>query len=251
MRRNGWIAALLLAGCSGPWPSPLFRGSPAPAASAPVKLYGRPLDLVRELRIVPTPVGTASAVAEALKAASLRGVPQVDANDCGPAAIATLLGFYGLTPAGDPDPLKAVKLQLPPKQWGTRLEEASDYLNRTGSLWSRAYRDGTLDGLLALVQDGRPASVVVTLEGNLTRMHWLLVVGMARTASGDRYVLCKNPSETDPWAYSAYPETTFLEAWENSPLRSQWWSALMAGVSETNAESYRRPYLDVGALTPP
>lgn len=253
MRRIGWMAALLVAGCSGGWSGFPPGSGPAtmPAMAIPEKVYGRPLELVRDERVVATPAGTASAAAHALRSEVIPGIAQIDANDCGPAALATLLGFYGLRPAGDPDPLRAVKRQLPPRQWGTPLEEASEYLNRTGALWSRPYRSGTLEGLMAIVQDGRPVPVVVTLEGNLTRMHWLLVVGLARTPSGERFVLCKNPSEADPLAVSAYAEPEFLVAWENGPLRSQWWSSLMAGVADSHPESYRRPYLDVGALLPP
>jgi len=225
--------------------------APAPIHAERPKLYGRPLDLVQEVRSIPTASGSIDATAELLRASTLRGVAQTDANDCGPAAVATLLGFYHLDPVGDPDPLLAVKRSLPPQQWGTRVEEVSDYLNRTGHLWAQAYRDGDLSGILAIVQDGRPVPVVVTLEGNLARMHWLLVAGLARSPSGERFVLCKNPSDADPWAFSAYSEASFLQIWENSPLRSQWWAGLMEGVSNTNVESYRRPYLDVGALTPP
>ncbi len=249
MRWAWWLGSLLAAGCSIPW-----QGQPppaVPAAAEPTKLYGRPLELVKDTRLVPTPQGTASVTAIAFDRDVIPGVAQVELNDCGPAAIATLLGFYGIRPQGDPDPLLAVKRQMPPRQWGTTLEEANDYLNRTGALWSKPFRDGTLDALMAIVQDGRPVPVVVTLDGNLTRMHWLLVVGLARTAGGDRFVLCKNPSEPDPLAITAYSEPVFMEAWENSPLRSQWWSSLLGGVTESHPQSYRRPYLDVGALMPP
>lgn len=249
MRTASILVTLALAGCSA-GSFPFAPGAPEPASVQP-RLYGRPLELVRETRAVMTPGGSASVTARVLRSASLPGVLQVDANDCGPAAVATLLGFYRLQPQGDPDPLRAVKARMPPKQWGTGLEEAADYLNRTGRLWARPYRDGELEGLMAIVQDGRPVPVVVTLEGSLTRMHWLLVVGLARSASGDRYVLCKNPSDADPLAFSAYSEADFRESWENSPLRSQWWSGLIEGVADSRVESYRRPYLDVGSLTPP
>lgn len=246
--RQACMLLLLLAGCTPDWG---LVPTPAAPDGAPPRLYGRPLALVRETRRVPTAGGVVSARALVLRAGAIRGVMQVEANDCGPAAIATLLGYYGLRAAGDADALLAVKRDLPPKQWGTRLEDASAYLNGTGRLWARAYRDGDLASLMARVQDGRPVPVVVTLEGNLSRMHWLLVAGLARTDAGDRYVLCKNPSDADPLAFSAYAEATFDQIWENSPLRSQWWSGLMAGVADTNAASYRRPYLDVGALMPP
>lgn len=248
--RLPWIlAALALAGCS-PEFFPRPPGAAAPEAGRP-RLYGRPLELVRTQRVIATANGTASATAQVLRETTLLGVPQVEAIDCGPAALATLLGFYHLKPQGDPDPLRALKQQLPPRQWGTRLEEASDYLNRTGHLWAKPYRDGELEGLMAIVQNGRPVPVVVTLEGNLTRMHWLLVVGLARAGSGERFVLCKNPSDADPLKFASYSEAAFMEQWENSPLRSQWWSPLLEGVADTNVQSYRRPYLDVGSLAPP
>lgn len=251
MRRVWILAALMAASCAANWNGLAPEAPSLPAKRGAAKLYGRPLDLVHEARQIPTASGSIEAVAEVLRADAIPGVAQLEANDCGPAAIATLLGFYHLKPQEDPDPLRAVKAAMPPKQWGTRLEEACAYLNRTGFLQATVYRDGELSGVLALVRDGRPVPVVVTLEGNLTRMHWMLIVGEAMTRAGDRYVLCKNPSDTDPLALSAYPEATFREIWENSPLRSQWWSTLMEGVTDTNVESYRRPFLDVGALAPP
>jgi len=253
MRQAWLVVALVLTGCSLDWHGwgPVTPASPTPAPDTPIHLYGRPLDLVHETRVVPTASGAIDASAHVLRATAIPGVAQVEANDCGPAAIATLLGFYGLKAEGDPNPLRAVKAAMPPQQWGTRIEEARDYLNRTGYLHAEAFRDGELPGLMEIVRDGRPVPVVVTLDGNLTRMHWLLVVGLATTRTGERYVLCKNPSDSDPLAFSAYSESSFRAFWENSPLRSQWWSTLMAGVTDTNASSYRRPYLDVGALAPP
>ncbi|HEY9855787.1 MAG TPA: hypothetical protein V6D05_08640 [Stenomitos sp.] len=252
--RHAWLmVALVLAGCNLDWNGwrPEAPASPSPAPGSPPHLYGRPLELVRETRTIATASGSMAAAAQVIRASAIPGVAQVDANDCGPAAIATLLGFYGLKPEGDSDPLRAVKTAMPPQQWGTRIEEARDYLNRTGYLHAEAYRDGELSGVMDIVRDGRPVPVVVTLDGNLTRMHWLLVVGLAVTPTRERYVLCKNPSDSDPLGFSAYSESSFQACWENSPLRSQWWSSLMAGVTDTNAASYRRPYLDVGALARP
>lgn len=250
MRRVWWVV-MFLGGCAAGGTGASHPTGPAPVSVEPSRLYGRPLELVRETRLVPKGDSQVTAWAEVIRAAAIPGVSQVAANDCGPAAIATLLGFYRLRASGDVDPLSAVKLGMPPQQWGTRIEDARDYLNGTGRLWATAYRDGNLAEVMAIVQSGRPVPVIVTFEASLTRMHWLLVVGAARTSVGERFVLCKNPSESDPLALSAYPEATFMQTWENRPLRSQWWSGLMGEVSSTNIESYRRPYLDCGALLPP
>lgn len=107
--------------------------------------------------------------------------PQRD-HHCGPAALATVLGAGGV--AVEPDEL-APQLYVPGRH-GTFQVELAAVPRRYGRLAVEI--DGSLDGLVAQLQRGRPVLVLQNLAiESLPRWHYAVVVGYL--PERDRFVL--------------------------------------------------------------
>lgn len=243
-----WLI-LLTTGCWAEWPWFPVRPPSPPSVMRP--LYGSVTSVITQERMAPTSTGFVPISCRLIKPEAIPGVSQSDSNDCGTAALATLLGYYHLKAGDEADPLQAMKRALPPQQWGTDLDAAVHYLNGTGHMGAVAYRGGSVDDLIGRVLAGRPVPVVVTVATTLTEMHWLLVIGDGRSRDGTRYLLCKNPSNQGPLDIVPYSEQSFLAQWENTPLRGTAWSVVVAKTGVLNPDDYQRPWIDVGLLADP
>jgi hypothetical protein len=241
--RRAWAIALLLSGCDR---SPPIWTLPPPApAPVALNLRGRPDTIVSIERYAPTPKGTVSLSCRQIRDDAIPVVSQTAPNDCGTAALATLLGFYGLK-AGQGDPLQAMKTALPPQPWGTDIRAAVAYLNGTGALGAASYRQGELDPLIETALGGRPIPVVLTLPDRPLEMHWQLIVGRGMTPDGQEYVLVKNPSNLEPLALVPVKAETFRLEWQNDDLRTASWAQVVGVAGQFNPADYERPWIDVG-----
>ncbi|MNT87743.1 hypothetical protein D3C72_2281920 [compost metagenome] len=77
-------------------------------------------------------------------------------------------------------------------------------------------------------------------------MHYVVVIGTGQSRSGDRYVLYKDPAQSDPDHVVILDEETFLGAWENEPIRGSWWSGIASFVANTQPANYERVAFDIG-----
>lgn len=175
----------------------------------------------------------------------LRGYPQRYRNDCAQSALATTLDFLGVTFEGQ-EPYEAIAQGMAPMAWGTRMEDVGAFVGGLKVAKAEPVRQASVSFLEGLLAQGKPVPVVLSLSD--TTMHYVVVIGTGLSAANQTIVLFKDPASTDPSAIGALDEETFLETWENRPIRGAWWSSFGTWVTHTNPANYERLAFDVGLL---
>lgn len=70
-------------------------------------------------------------------------------------------------------------------------------------------------------------------------MHYVVVIGTAESRTGQRFVLYKDPAQPEPDKVIVLEETTFVAAWENTPIHGSWWSGLASFITNTPPRQLR------------
>ena len=88
--------------------------------------------------------------------------------------------------------------------------------------------------------------MVLSVSQATTTMHYVVVIGTAERRTGQRFVLYKDPAQPEPDKVIVLEETTFVAAWENTPIHGSWWSGLASFIANTPPANYERLAFDIG-----
>ncbi|MEB3187791.1 MAG: C39 family peptidase [bacterium] len=124
-------------------------------------------------------------------------------NTCGQAASTLLLNYWGVSTSYQQVVNESNRMNL-----GTSPSSAVGYLKSKG-LDVKAYRNGSVDFIKSMIDQGRPAMVVLDYEG---AVHWVVVVGYNETTK--RMLI--HDSIGGP--YQAMTEGTFMRRWQNDTM---------------------------------
>jgi hypothetical protein len=141
-------------------------------------------------------------------------------NTCGQAASTVLLNYWGIQ-----TPYQQVVNESNRMNLGTTPSSAVGYLKSKG-LDVKAYRNGSIDFIKSMVDQGRPAMVVLDYEG---AVHWVVVVGYNETTKR----LLIHDSIGGP--FQAMTEGTFLRRWQNDT---------MSGMPVVGGENWKGMVID-------
>lgn len=176
---------------------------------------------------------------------AIKGIPQRYSNDCGQSAIAMALSYYGVTFDNETSMYESVAKRMSPMAWGTRIEDVVTFLNQIDGMSCTPVRQASVSYLEGLLAKGKPVPVILSIQGLTTAMHYVVVIGTGRS-NGQKYILFKDPSNSDTEAVGILDEETFVSLWENEPIRSSWWSGLASFMANTNPSNYQRIAFDLG-----
>ncbi|MGE5706828.1 MAG: C39 family peptidase [Bacteroidota bacterium] len=219
-------------------PGALIEGSTESGTSGRSETYGN------QRVSVQLEEGTVRLNAQMLEPSEIRGIPQRYNNDCGQAAISTVLNFYGVAFEGE-SLYEGVAKRMSPMAWGTRIEDVVSFLNGIEGYACTPVRQASIEYLQGLLAQGKPVTVILSIQGVTTTMHFVVVIGTSETA-GQRFVFYRDPANSDPEGVGILDEQTFLSAWDNQPIRSSWWSGLASFMANTNPANYERIAFDFG-----
>lgn len=144
-------------------------------------------------------------------------------NTCGQAVMTAILNFWG-----EKYEYQGVVNEANPNNMPTTDKAIANYLRKKG-LKAQPYRGATLDNLIAQVNKGRPAVVLLDF-GGLSQEHYVIVVGY----NPEKGTMIVHDSLEGP--YIEMRTDTFVDMWDNQSLRS---------VHIFGGENYRRLLIDI------
>lgn len=142
-------------------------------------------------------------------------------NTCAQAASAVLLNYWGVDVTYQQAVNESNRFNL-----GTTPATAQSYLKSKG-LNVQPYRKGTVDFIKSLVDQGRPAMVILDYEG---AVHWVVVVGY--NPSTERMIIHDSISG----AHSTMKMEDFTRRWQNKT---------MTGIPVVGGQNYEGVVFDV------
>lgn len=128
-------------------------------------------------------------------------------NTCGQAVIAMLTNFWGVTTS-----YQALVNTENPLNLATTAGAMVNSLRKKG-LSAQDFRDASLENLVAEINKGRPAAVLLDF-GSIQQAHYVIIVGY----NPKRKTLIMHDSLEAP--YVEMPQQIFVKMWENKSIRS-------------------------------